>query len=290
MEFIVDHAEARFAIVEDQEQVDKLLQVRRAARGSSTSSTTTPAGSGTTRTPGSSAWRPSRSSGGAFDQSTPATSSGRWRRAQADDVAIICYTSGTTGQPKGTMLSLPEPDRHRPERDRVRGPARHRRGRRVPARWRGSATTCSRSRSRSSPASRPTARRARRPCSQDLRRSARPTSSPRRDLPAHPDHGHDPDRGLGAGQASAWSASSWIVARRVERRRLAGRPVPPGDRLPPRAGPGARLRPAAGQPRDEPGPSRVHRRGGDRAGAIRVLSGARREHEAALRHDRVRAP
>ena len=28
MEFIVDHAEARFAIVEDQEQVDKLLQVQ----------------------------------------------------------------------------------------------------------------------------------------------------------------------------------------------------------------------------------------------------------------------
>src|SRR5512134_714507 len=28
MEYIVDHAEARFAIVEDQEQVDKLLQVK----------------------------------------------------------------------------------------------------------------------------------------------------------------------------------------------------------------------------------------------------------------------
>src|SRR5580765_5503469 len=28
MEFIVDHAEARFAIVEDQEQVDKLIQVK----------------------------------------------------------------------------------------------------------------------------------------------------------------------------------------------------------------------------------------------------------------------
>src|SRR3984893_688229 len=33
MEFIVDHAEARFAIVEDQEQVDKLLHVRESCPG-----------------------------------------------------------------------------------------------------------------------------------------------------------------------------------------------------------------------------------------------------------------
>ncbi len=65
MQYILDHSEARFAVVEDQEQVDKLLHVKAQCPH--------------------------------FDDELG--------RGRADDVAIICYTSGTTGVPKGAMLS-----------------------------------------------------------------------------------------------------------------------------------------------------------------------------------------
>ena len=77
------------------------------------------------------------------------------------------------------------------------------------------------------------------------------------------------------------------VARRVERQRLAGKPVRAGRPPPPRGRASAGLRPAARQPRDEPRPPRLHRRGGDRAGALRVLPRPRRQHEAAVRDDGV---
>ena len=80
---------------------------RRGARGSSTSSTTTPAGSGTTRTPASSAWRLVQELGPAVrSASTPATSSGRWPRARRTTSRSSATRPGTTGQPKGTMLSF----------------------------------------------------------------------------------------------------------------------------------------------------------------------------------------
>ena len=52
MQYIVDHAEARFAVVEDQEQVDKLLHVRLAVPDARVRSSTTTRGvCGTTRIP-----------------------------------------------------------------------------------------------------------------------------------------------------------------------------------------------------------------------------------------------
>ena len=80
------------------------------------------------------------------------------------------------------------------------------------------------------------------------------------------------------------------VARRVERNRLARRPVPAAR--PPARSPRARarVRAAPGQPRPGPHPHRLHRGRGHRPRALRVLSRARRQREAALRHDGVERP
>ena len=103
--YVVDHAEARFAVVEDQEQVDKLLHVKakcprleyviyddaRGLRGY-----TEP-------------WLMSLAElverGRKFAEERPGFFDDEMVKGGPDDTAIICYTSGTTGTPKGAILS-----------------------------------------------------------------------------------------------------------------------------------------------------------------------------------------
>ena len=105
MEYILAHAEARFAIVEDQEQVDKLVHVRprcpalehvvyddvRGMRGYSE--------------PWLMSLAELREAGRKFEIGYPTYLDDEVAKGTADDVAIICYTSGTTGTPKGAMLT-----------------------------------------------------------------------------------------------------------------------------------------------------------------------------------------
>ena len=106
MEFIVDHAEARFAIVEDQEQVDKLLQVQARCPRLERIVYDDPRGLQHYEDAGIVSLAALQELGRRFDQEHPGYFEREVAQGQADDVAIICYTSGTTGQPKGTMLSF----------------------------------------------------------------------------------------------------------------------------------------------------------------------------------------
>ena len=104
-EFIVDHAGARFAVVEDQEQVDKMLHVRAQCPGLEYVIYDDPRGLRHYSEPCLLSLQELQERGRKFAQDNPDHFEREVARGQAEDTAVIAYTSGTTGQPKGAMLS-----------------------------------------------------------------------------------------------------------------------------------------------------------------------------------------
>ena len=105
MEYIVDHAEARFAIVEDQEQVDKLLALRPRCPRLETIVYDDPRGLRAYSETCLMSLAELQEAGRKFDIGHPTYFDDELAQGRGEDVAIICYTSGTTGTPKGAMLS-----------------------------------------------------------------------------------------------------------------------------------------------------------------------------------------
>ena len=106
MTYILDETDAGFAVVEDQEQVDKLLEIKHRCPALHTVIYEDPRGLRHYRQPFLHAysdvqelWRTSdRDNPGFFESSVGA--------GKGSDLAIMLYTSGTTGRPKGVMLSF----------------------------------------------------------------------------------------------------------------------------------------------------------------------------------------
>ena len=105
MTFVIDHAEAKLAIVEDQEQVDKLLSIRDRCRHLAAIVYDDPRGMRHYRDPTLVSLAELSARGRDFMAANPGFLDAEIEKGKGSDVSVMLYTSGTTGQPKGVMLS-----------------------------------------------------------------------------------------------------------------------------------------------------------------------------------------
>jgi len=104
MEFVFANAEIGFAVAEDQEQVDKLLEVRETVPQLKRIIYEDPRGLRKYDQAGLASYEQIRALGEQLLKERPSVVGDEIAKGRADDVAAMFYTSGTTGHPKGVVL------------------------------------------------------------------------------------------------------------------------------------------------------------------------------------------
>jgi len=104
--YVIDHCDASVVIAEDQEQVDKILDMLEKLPKVRHVVYTDPRGLRKYHHPALLPFEAVEQKGRALAKERPSLWEENVAKGSADDVAIICYTSGTTGNPKGATLTF----------------------------------------------------------------------------------------------------------------------------------------------------------------------------------------
>jgi len=105
IEYIINHSDAAFVLAQDQEQCDKLLAIKDAVPNVKKVIYWDDKGLWHYDDPWLMSFESVQELGRQLDQTEPSRFETEVAIGRGDDLGIICYTSGTTGLPKGAMLS-----------------------------------------------------------------------------------------------------------------------------------------------------------------------------------------
>ena len=105
MQYVLNHAEANVVVLEDQEQVDKVLSIREKCPELKLLIYKDPRGLRHYRQPDLFRFSEVQARGEQFDSDNPEFFLTEVSKGRGEDMSVILYTSGTTGRPKGVMLS-----------------------------------------------------------------------------------------------------------------------------------------------------------------------------------------
>jgi long-chain acyl-CoA synthetase len=103
--YVINHSEARFIVVEDQEQVDKVLEIKAQLPCLERIIFIDAKGMRHYDDPLLISFKEVSERGREFEQNHFQSYDELIQQVKADDIAMIIYTSGTTGNPKGAMIS-----------------------------------------------------------------------------------------------------------------------------------------------------------------------------------------